>query len=227
MFPSFSCLPSDLNRLCQSLFKPLHLHLVTPSYPPRPPHNPHFPLAASCQSQRSHKPLAAHLANSNINHVHLLQHSLTYPHAYTRATTHTDRERERKQEQPPERVAPWQAPRSKHRLTWILSEKALCTPKVLPYEWWISLKVIHKHFVQGFRPVNTIDDSRVWGMWRRQSERERLFTRGLFEFSQCRKVGAAALRWCYTLHLYWSQSQDLYYTKTIEKRWNNVKMWCW
>jgi hypothetical protein len=32
-------------------------------------------------------------------------------------------------------------------LTWVLSEKALCTSKVLPYERRIPIKVIHKNFV--------------------------------------------------------------------------------
>lgn len=50
---------------------------------------------------------------------------------------------------------------NKHTPTWILPEKAFGTAKVLPYEWWVSLKVIHKHFIQGLRPEHPIDNCRV------------------------------------------------------------------
>lgn len=41
-------------------------------------------------------------------------------------------------------------------LTRVLSKEALSTAKVLPYEGWVSLKVIHKDFIKRLRPVNSV-----------------------------------------------------------------------
>lgn len=48
-----------------------------------------------------------------------------------------------------------------HTLTWILPEKAFGTTEVLPYEGRISLKIIHKHFVERLRPVYSINNGRI------------------------------------------------------------------
>lgn len=46
--------------------------------------------------------------------------------------------------------------------TWVLSEETFGASEVLPNKGRVSFKVVHENFVQSFRPIDSINNVRVY-----------------------------------------------------------------